>query len=79
MPSLVDTVKDTIVGTIRGTGEIVNAVTETVSDSLITALKGSGSVSKAPTNLWREGGHQGAIQVSNSSPPTSSASDRPLA
>ena len=39
MQALVENVKNSIIVTIRGTGEIVNAVTETVSDSLTTALK----------------------------------------
>jgi hypothetical protein len=47
MPALGDKVKDTIVATVRGTGEIVNVVTETVSDTLTTALKGTGSVGRA--------------------------------
>ena len=34
MQALVENVKNTIIGTIRGTGEFVNAVTETVSGSL---------------------------------------------
>ena len=49
MQVLVDRTKDTIVATIKGAGEIVNAVTETVSDSLTTALKGTGSVGRALT------------------------------
>jgi hypothetical protein len=38
MQPLVENVKNTIVGRIRGTGEVVNAVTEPVSASLATAL-----------------------------------------
>jgi hypothetical protein len=54
MQALVENVKNTIIGTIRGTGEIVNAVTETVSGSLTTALKGTGSVGKTRRNRQRD-------------------------
>jgi hypothetical protein len=47
MRALAENVKNAITGTIRGTGEVVNAVTETVSGSLTTALEGTGSVGKA--------------------------------
>ena len=39
MPGLGEQVKGTIVSTIRGTGEIANAVTETVSGTLTAALR----------------------------------------
>lgn len=40
--NLIDSVKNGIVGTIKGTGEIINAVTDTVGDVLANALKGTG-------------------------------------
>ena len=43
MQALIENVKNSIVGAIRGTGEIANAVTETVSGSLTTALRSTGS------------------------------------
>ena len=39
MPALGERVKGTIVGTIKSTGEIVNAITETVSGTLTTVSR----------------------------------------
>ena len=46
---LVESVKGSVVQTIRGAGEIVNAVTDTVSGSLVHAIKGVGSIGTALT------------------------------
>ena len=42
-------VKISVVGTIRGTGEVLQAVTETVSNSLVVVLRGTGAVGGALT------------------------------
>lgn len=66
MQALVESVKNTIVAAIKGTGEIVNAVTETVSGSLVTALKSTGSVGNALTEAVADvtrGVIQGTTQV----------------
>src|SRR5262249_45870859 len=49
MQALVDGVKNGIVGTVKGAGEIVDAVADTVSKSLSNALKGTGNVGLALT------------------------------
>jgi hypothetical protein len=41
---IAETVKNTLVGTVKGAGEIVNAVTDTVSGTLVNAIKGTGAV-----------------------------------
>jgi hypothetical protein len=42
MQSVVDKVKNTVVSALKGTGEVVNAVTETAASSVVTILKGTG-------------------------------------
>src|SRR5687768_553482 len=42
-------VRNSVVGTVRGTGEVFQAVTETVSNSLVVVLRGTGAVGGALT------------------------------
>jgi LL-diaminopimelate aminotransferase len=42
-------VKDKLVGSIKGTGEIMNTVVDTVSGTLMTTIKGTGAVGTALT------------------------------
>ena len=44
-----ESVKRSIIGTVRGTGEIVNAVTDTVAGTLAGALREAGNVGQALT------------------------------
>jgi len=46
---IAESVKDAIVGSIRGTGEIVNVVVDIVNRTLVNALKGTGAVGTAVT------------------------------
>jgi hypothetical protein len=46
---IAESVKDAIVDSIRGTGEVVNVVVDTVSRTLVNALKGTGAVGTAVT------------------------------
>ena len=36
---IMESVKDTLVGSIRGTGEVLNTVVDTVSGTLVTTIK----------------------------------------
>lgn len=40
--NLIDSVKDGVVVAIKGTGDVINAVTDTVSDVLANTLKRTG-------------------------------------
>jgi hypothetical protein len=42
--SIVESVTEAIIGSIRGTGEILNAVVDTVSGTLVNTIKGTGAV-----------------------------------
>ena len=46
---IAESVKDAIVDSIRGTGEVVNVVVDTVNRTLVNALKGTGAVGTAVT------------------------------
>ena len=47
--NIAESVKDGIIGTIRGTGEIVNAAVDTVSGVLVKAIRETGAVTAATT------------------------------
>src|SRR5436190_14019959 len=62
---IADSVKNGIVGSIRGTGEVVNAVVDTVSGTLVNTIKGTGAVGTAPTSTVSDvlrGAIQGTTQ-----------------
>ena len=64
--SIVDSVKNGIIGAIKGTGEILNAVIDTVSDVLGNTLTSAGAVGSAATGAVSEvarGVIQGTSQV----------------
>ena len=68
--NIVDSVKNGIIGTIKGTGEILNAVTDTISDVLGNTLTSTGKVGSAATGAVSEvarGVIQGTTQVGGSS------------
>src|SRR5258708_33282429 len=44
---IMESVKDTLVGSIKGTGEIVTTVVDTVSSTLVSTIKGTGAVGTA--------------------------------
>lgn len=44
-----ETVKQSIIGSVRGTGEVVNAVTDTVTGTVASALRGAGNIGQALT------------------------------
>jgi hypothetical protein len=63
---LAESVKDGLVGTIRGAGEVANAVTDVVSGTLVHAIKGTGAVGAALTGAVSDvvrGGVQGVTQI----------------
>src|SRR6266496_103252 len=43
---IMESVKNQMVGSIKGTGEVLNAVVDTVSGTLVTTIKGTGAVGK---------------------------------
>ena len=47
---IMESVKDQVVGSIKGTGEIMNTVVDTVSGTLVTTIKGTGAVGTALTS-----------------------------
>ena len=63
---LIDLVKNTVITTIKGAGEIVNTVTDTVSGALVNALQGTTAVGTAAVGAVADvasGVIQGASQV----------------
>jgi len=64
---IMESVKDTLVGSIKGTGEIVTTVVDTVSGTLVSTIKGTGAVGTALTSTVSDilrGAITGTAQVS---------------
>ena len=63
---IVESVKDKMVGSIKGTGEVMNAAVDTVSGTLVTTIKGTGAVGTALTSTVSDvlrGAIMGTAQV----------------
>src|SRR6266478_2415637 len=63
---IMESVKDKMVGSIKGTGEVLNAAVDTVSGTLVTTIKGTGAVGTALTSAVSDvlrGAIMGTAQV----------------
>src|SRR5713101_2931751 len=63
---IMESVKDKMVGSIKGTGEVLNAAVDTVSGTLVTTIKGTGAVGTALTSTVSDvlrGAIMGTAQV----------------